>query len=272
MNVVISRAWIQLEDFRAVRTILILPCNAAACVGNYFRAEVYSKRGWNTWREADANLRDLREKKRVGFSAVDSSTLDTGPEDPRGAIVFETEMRRATNPTGEDWGAPSWRWFRPTKSLQWKNLDVLTDALVKGVLRVNGMGIHNVFALINPRAYFLALAAAVAECNLLGKWILFRVPAHPRHLISAVKEVAPFVRAVAGGARIKGGIYHVSQLFPFLQEEDKKYRHILPERWKKYGRLPRCSDVNEKWKVLEKHLRGSSTNKGHHDPTRAAGR
>jgi len=257
-----NRSWVQLRDYRAARTMLILPCNAAACVGNYFRAEVYSKMGWNTWREADANLRDLREKGRVGFSAVDSSTLDTGPEDPRGAIVLETEMRRATNPAGEDWGAPSWRWFRPTKSRQWKNLDILTDALVRGVLRVNGMGIQNVFALINPRAYFLALAAAVAECNLLGKWILFRVPAHPRHLIPAVKVVAPFVRAVTGGARIEGGIYHVSPLFPFLQEEDKRYRHILPERWKEYGRLPRYSDVTEQSRLLAQHLRGVSTIKG----------
>lgn len=255
-----GKSWIQLRDYRAARTMFILPCNAAACVGNYFHAEVYNKRGWNTWREADANLRDLREEGRVGFAAVDSSTLETVPDDPRGAIILETEMRRATNPTGEDWGAPSWKWFRPTRSGQWKNLDELTDALVKGVRRVNGMGIQNVFALINPRAYFLALAAAVAECNLLGKWILFRVPAHPHHLIPAVKEVAPLVRSVAGGARIKGGIFHVPSLFPLLQEEDKKYRHALPERWKEYGRIPRFSVVNEQWRMLGQNLRGESTN------------
>ena len=260
VNDMTNRSWVQLRDYSAARTILILPCNAAACVGNYFRAEVYSKRGWNTWREADANLRDLRKKGRVGFAAVDSSTLDTVPDDPHGAIVLETEMRRATNPTGEDWGAPSWKWFRPTRSGQWKNLDGLTDALVKGVRRVNGMGIQNVFALINPRAYFLALAAAVNECALLKNWILFRMPAHPRHLIPAVKEVAPFVRAVAGGARIKGGIFLVPSLFPFLQEEDKRYRHVLPERWEEYGRLPNLSDVNEQWRMLDQHLRGVPTN------------
>jgi hypothetical protein len=94
----------------------------------------------------------------------------------------------------------------------------------------------------------------------LEKWILFRVPAHPHHLIPAVKEVAPFVRSVAGGARIKGGIYHVPLLFPFLQEEDKKYRHALPERWKEYGRLPMLSDVNEQWRMLGQSLRGVSTN------------
>jgi hypothetical protein len=137
---------------------------------------------------------------------------------------------------------------------------MLTDAVIRGVRRVSGLGIDNVIALVNPRAYFLALAAAVAECNLLGKWVLFRVPAHPHHLIPAVKEVAPFVRAVASRARIKGGIYHVPLLFPFLQEEDKKYRHVLPKRWKEYGRLPNIFDVNEQWKMLDEHFRGVSTN------------
>jgi hypothetical protein len=56
------RTWNQLRDIRNARVLLILPCNAAACVGNYFQAEVYSRRRWNTWREADANLRDPREK------------------------------------------------------------------------------------------------------------------------------------------------------------------------------------------------------------------
>jgi hypothetical protein len=85
-------------------------------VGNYFRAEVYRESGWNTWREADSLLRDLREEGRVAFAAVDSSILETAPEDPRGAIVLETEMHRATSPDGEDWGAPSWRWIQPTAS------------------------------------------------------------------------------------------------------------------------------------------------------------
>jgi hypothetical protein len=138
---------------------------------------------------------------------------------------------------------------------------MFTDAVIRGVRRVSEFGIDNVIALVNPRAYYLALAAAVAECNLLEKWILFRVPAHPHHLIPAVKEVAPFVRAVANGARIKGGIYNVPPLFPFLQEEDKKYRHILPERWKEYGRLPKFSEVKEQWRTLDEHLRGVSTKK-----------
>ena len=37
-------------------------------------------------------------------AAVDSSILETAPDDPRGAIVLETEMDRAASPDGEDWG------------------------------------------------------------------------------------------------------------------------------------------------------------------------
>jgi hypothetical protein len=216
-------------------------------------------RNWNTWREADSHLRDLREKGIVMFAAVDSSTIEIRNEDPLGAIVLETEMQRVINPTAEDWGAPSWRWYRPTRGGSWKNLDILTDAVIRGVRRVSEFGIDNVIALVNPRAYFLALAAAVAECNLLDKWILFRVPAHPHHLIPAVKEVTPFIRAVADGARIKGGIYHVPPLFPFLKEEDINYRHVLPGRWKEYGRLPSLSDVNGQLKILSKILSGVPT-------------
>jgi hypothetical protein len=211
-------------------------------------------RNWNTWREAESHLRDFRGKGLVRFAAVDSSTIEIHHDDPLGAIVLETEMRRVINPTGEDWGAPSWRWYRPTRAGSWKNLNMLTDAVIMGIRRVSEFGIENVIALVNPRGYFLALAAAVAECSLLEKWILFRVPAHPRHLIPAVNEVAPVVRAVAGGARINGGIYHVPLLFPFLQEENKKYRQVLPKRWKEYGRLPSLSDVNEQWRLLDEHF------------------
>jgi hypothetical protein len=246
-------SWIQLHSFQNVKVLFLLPCNAAACTGNYFRAEVYSKRGWNTWREADSNLQDLREKGMVGIAAVDSSTLDTDPDDIRGAIVLETEMHRASNPTGEDLGAPSWRWFRPTRSGQWKNLDALTDALVKGVRRVDGMGIENVIALINPRAYFLALAAAVNECDLLKNWILFRMPAHPRHLIPAVREVIPIIRAITiREGRPTGGIYHIPKLFPFLQTEETAYRNKLPKRWGAYGKLPKLNEIENKWSSIEK--------------------
>jgi len=63
MNGVAKTSRVQLHDFRAAQAMFLLPCNAAACVGNYFRAEVYSKRGWNTWREAEARLRMKRVRQ-----------------------------------------------------------------------------------------------------------------------------------------------------------------------------------------------------------------
>ncbi|MBM3254326.1 MAG: hypothetical protein FJZ16_08745, partial [Candidatus Omnitrophica bacterium] len=171
-----KRSWIQLRNLKNAQTLLILPCNAAACIGNYFRAEIYTKKGWNTWREADALLWDLREKEKVAFAAVDSSILETEPKGSKGAIVFETEMDRVRNPTGKDWGAPDWRWFKPSKSGKCEYLEALTESLVKGVNRVRKMGFSKVFALVNPRGYFLSLAAAVDKCGLLNKWAVFRVP------------------------------------------------------------------------------------------------
>ncbi len=231
--------WGQLRTLERAEVLLVLPCNAAACVGNYFRAEVYRKSGWNTWREADALLRDLREQGRVAFAAVDSSILETAPDDHRGAIVLETEMHRARSPDGEDWGAPSWRWFRPTSAGRWTALEKLTDALVRGVRRVERLGIPHVIALVNPRAYFLALAAAVAECHVLDRWVLFRVPAHPRHLRLAVRIVAAVVRHTIDGGRMPGGIVGVRALLPALHRECPRYRESLPARWRLFVPPPR---------------------------------
>jgi hypothetical protein len=62
----------------------ICPAMRRPAWGNYFRAEMYREGGWNTWREADYLLRDLREDGRVAFAAVDSSILETAPDDLRG--------------------------------------------------------------------------------------------------------------------------------------------------------------------------------------------
>ena len=246
------RPWIQLCNLRRAQILLILPCNAAACIGNYFRAEVYTKKGWNTWREADMRLRDLREKGKVAFAALDSSTLDTEPTGSKGAIVFETEMDRAKNPTGKDWGAPNWQWFRPTAAGSCEYLETLTESLVKGVRRVEKMGFSQVFALVNPRGYFLSLAAAVDKCGLLNQWILFRVPSHPRHLLPAVRQVAPFVRAAAEGRHLKGGIYPISALYSFLQKENRIYKDFLPKPWQKYSTLPTISEIKTRWQALKR--------------------
>jgi hypothetical protein len=247
-----ERSWVQLRSLARARVLLILPCNAAACVGNYFRAEVYRRSGWNTWREVDFLLSDLRQEGRVAFAAVDSSILATAPEDPRGAIVLETEMDRAKSPDGEDWGAPSWRWFRPTWVGRWAPLEELTDALIRGVKRVESLGIPHVIALVNPRAYFLALAAAVAECGLLDRWILCRVPAHPRHLLAGVRAITPIVRAAAEGVRQAGGVYVIPELLPALHDETRRYRDPLPPRWRRWGAIPTRRTAGRAWATLYK--------------------
>lgn len=254
-----KRPWVQLRSLRKAQVLLILSCNAAACIGNYFRAEMYTKKGWNTWREADQCLRDLRNKGMVALAAMDSSTLDTEPRGSKGAIVFETEMERAKNPTGEDWGAPDWLWFRPAANGRSEYLEALTESLVKGIHRVEKMGFSQVFALVNPRGYYLSMAAAVDKCGLLNKWVLFRVPSHPRHLLSAVREISPFVRAAAEGRKIKGGIYPIPSLYPFLQKESKVYKDFLPKPWKKYSGLLGILDTKTRWLLLthtEKKNRG----------------
>ena len=245
-----KRCWIQLRNVSNARVLLILPCNAAACVGNYFKAEIYSRRGCNTWREADASLHDLREKGQVAFAAIDSSTLETQPADSRGAVVLETEMHRVRNSEGEDWGTPSWRWFRPTPTGHWKQLEALTEALVKGVRRIEGMGFSQVLTLVNPRAYFLSLAVAAEKCGLLDRWVVFHVPAHPRYLLSAVRQVAPSVRAAAEGSSLRGGIYPIPDLYSALQRETKNYRHSLPDPWKGYSRLLSVQEVKKRWTLL----------------------
>ncbi len=256
-----NRSWIQLRDLKKSQVLLILPCNAAACVGNYFKAEAYSRRAWNTWREADANLNDLRVKGRVAFAAVDSSTLESQPLDSRGAIVLETEMHRVRNPEGEDWGAPSWRWFRPTSTGRWKKLEELTEALVKGVRRIESMGFSQVLTLVNPRAYFLSLAAAANKCNVLHRWVLFRLPAHPRYLLSAVRLVVPFVRAAAEGKHLRGGVYIIPDFYSILQRESRNYRHLLPAPWKKYDKILSLKEVKKQWAFLI-NSRGGNDDQG----------
>ena len=244
-------SWTQLHNFKKAQVLLILPCNAAACIGNYFRAETYTKKGWNTWREADACLRDFRKKGKVALAAMDSSTLETEPRGSKGAIVFETEMGRVKNPTGKDWGAPNWRWFKPDKAGKCEYLEALTESLVKGIHRVENMGFSQVFALVNPRGYFLSLAAAVDRCGLLNKWILFRVPSYPRHLIPAVRQITPFVRAATKGRKFHGGIYPIPDLYPFIKKENKIYKDFLPDPWQKYSTLLGIGKVKKQWISLD---------------------
>jgi hypothetical protein len=250
-----KRTWVQLRSMQKAKVLLILPCNAGACVGNYFQADLYSPGRWNVWREADNKLSDLRKEGLVAFAAVDSSSLETQPGDPRGAIVFETEMSRVRNPQGEDWGAPSWRFFRPSRGGRWGYLEELTEALVKGIRRVQKIYFSQVLALVNPRGYFLALAAAAKKCGVLDRWVLFRVPAHPDHLLPAFGQIITFVRAAASDQELQGGIYPIPTLYPALEREAKTYRDILPERWQEGNLLPGIDEVNKYWTFLAKGAR-----------------
>src|SRR3989338_7556238 len=109
------------------------------------------------------------------------------------------------------------------------------------------MGFAQVFALVNPRGYFLSLAAAVDRCELLNKWMLFRVPSHPRYLLSAVRQISPLVRAAADGAKLKGGIYPIPDLYSFMQKENRAYKDCLPRPWQKYSNLPNISEIKTRW-------------------------
>ncbi len=248
-------SWVELPNLERARVLLLLPCNAAACVGNYFHAEVYRTSGWNTWREADAQLRDLRRLGRVALAAVDSSILETAPEDPRGAIVLETEMDRAKSPDGADWGTPCWRWFRPTRAGHCTRLEQLTAALVRGVRRVDTLGMHRVISVVNPRGYFLALAAAVEQCGGTTPWVLCRPPAHPRYLHRAVDAVVPLVRAAVAGAPLPAGVYTIPILWSELRFEAHSYVEPVPPPWKQWSRVPPESEVQLRWKVLRAAIR-----------------
>lgn len=174
------------------------------------------------------------------------------PHDPRGTIVLETEMTRAANADGEDWGAPSWRWFHPTSGGSWKKLEQLTEAAMRGVRRVHEMGFDHVFALVNPRAYFLALAVAVQGCGLMSKWVLFRTPAHPRFLIPALREVIPIVRAAVYGAKHTGGIYVIPGMYSALRAHEATYGDPLPNPWRGCNQFSSHREVAQRWKLLQR--------------------
>lgn len=161
--------WAQLRRDDKSDVLLILPCNDGAANGNYFIPLNPGKESWNVWREADNLLYVLRKDKKVMFAAVDSSTLEV-EEDGKGALVFEYEMERVINPGGVDWGSPTWRWFNPKYPSGLEELTSLTESLKKGLYRTKGF--KKIFAVVNPRGYFLSLAVALHEQFLFDKTIM----------------------------------------------------------------------------------------------------
>jgi hypothetical protein len=121
---------------------------------------------------------------------------------------------------------------------------------MRGVRRINEIGFEKVFGLVNPHAYFLALASAVKKCGLLDSWVLFRIPAHPRHLITTVRDIGPFVRAAVNGAKMPGGIYAVPKVLPSLKRELRHYREVPPSPWGRFNLCPELGEAQYRWEQL----------------------
>jgi len=231
--------WVQLEKGCKSDVLLILPCNDGAAQGNYFIPLRPRKGGWNTWREADNLLPKLRKDKKVMFAAVDSSTLEV-EEDGKGALVFEYEMERVINPEGEDWGSPSWRWFNPKYVSGLTELVSLTESLKKGLYRTNRF--QRIFAVVNPRGYFLSLAAALHEQSLFYKTMMLEVPVHPNNLKLSFKIISSFIKRYFSEGYFQAGIISHSDLQQRIAKEPIKWKQNLPERWH-YWKWPQYINV-----------------------------
>jgi hypothetical protein len=73
--------------------------------------------------------------------------------------------------------------------------------------------------------------------------------------LSAIRQIAPFVRAAAEGEKLKGGIYPIPDLHQFMQKENKIYKDSLPKPWQKYSSLPSISEIKTRWLLLASKLK-----------------
>jgi hypothetical protein len=60
------------------------------------------------------------------------------------------------------------------------------------------------------------------------------------------------VCAASEGKKIKGGIYPIPALYPFLQKENKAYKGFLSKPWQKYTGLPSIDEVKTRWQALKR--------------------
>jgi len=231
--------WAQLRRDDKSDVLLILPCNDGAANGNYFIPLNPGKESWNVWREADNLLYVLRKDKKVMFAAVDSSTLEVEGEDGKGALVFEYEMKRVINPEGEDWGSPSWRWFNPNNPNGLEYLATLTESLKKALSRINTFS--KIFAVVNPRGYFLSLAAALHEQSLFSKTMMLEMPVHPNNLKAAITLISSFIQRYFSEGYFQGGIISHPVLVQRIAKESTVWKQNLPERWH-YWEWPEYED------------------------------
>jgi hypothetical protein len=213
--------WIHVPSIEAAKVLLVLPCNDGAAHGNYFVPLDARKKGWNTWKEADRLLANQRRTGEVFFAAVDSSVLEHS-EDTLGALVWETEMYRVRNPTGEDWGEPEWRFYDPAYAEGFEELTSLTESLRTALKRLPTTARR--FAILDPIAYFIALVAAIREEGQRAWWSIQGTldSFTARRALPATKEAVK--RYLAEGA-FKPGI--LSYPVEWTQRLES-----LPDRWR----------------------------------------
>ena len=85
---------------------------------------------------------------------------------------------------------------------------------------------------------------------------MFRAPAHPRYLLHAVRQVAPFVQAAAAGRNLGGGVRLIPDLHPILRREAMAYRDLSPAPWREYDNLPVLQEATTCWAALMKCANG----------------
>ena len=212
--------WNSVPSIETAKVLLVLACNDGAAHGNYFVPLDPRKKGWNTWREADRLLADRRKTGEVFFAAVDSSVLEN-PKDALGALVWETEMDRVRNPTGEDWGPPEWQFYDPTHEEGLEELTSLTESLRRALRRLSSTIPR--FAVLDPFAYFIALAAAVREEGQSALWSI-QGTSDSAAARSALQETKGSVEQFLVNGTFNPGVWpHPTEWIPRL--------HRLPDRW-----------------------------------------
>ena len=146
------------------------------------------------------------------------------PGDIFGALVWETEMHRVRNPTSEDWGPPDWHLYDPSDRDGYDGLVSLTESLKKGLKRLPPTVPR--FAVLDPTAYFVALATAVREEGQSDWWSLKGTSdsAATREALKATREEVE--RYLREGAFSPGVESYPPEWVRCLDR--------LPERWRAF--------------------------------------
>ena len=105
----------------------------------------------------------------------------------------------------------------------------LTESLDKGLSRTNRF--KKIFAAVNPRGYFLSLAAALHERLLFDKTMMLEVPVHPNNLKASVKIISFFIHKYFSEGYFQGGVILHPSLLQRIARQSIKWKQNLPERW-----------------------------------------